>query len=189
VARCDVVSFNNRRHDHLLTPLAVPLLLKPRVSGPAVSQVLAGLGAAGLIQRTPVPADRRWQALTLTATGHRVFRSAQALLRDRFSELLGELPPPETGALARALRTSRRRFPAARRRGGRHLLHQDPAARLLRPAPARTDAQGRRADDGPWQSWPVSLRSACPEHSKTLAGARGDDRHVAPRCHRQQRGR
>jgi DNA-binding MarR family transcriptional regulator len=82
---------------------AAELARQAGVSGPAVSQVMAGLGAAGLIQRTPVPADRRWQALTLTATGHRVFRSAQALLRDRFSELLGELPHPETSALARAL--------------------------------------------------------------------------------------
>jgi hypothetical protein len=65
--------------------------------------VLAGLGEAGLIERTPVPADRRWQALALSAAGQRVFRSAQALLAGRFSELLGELPHPETSALARAL--------------------------------------------------------------------------------------
>jgi DNA-binding MarR family transcriptional regulator len=82
---------------------AAELARRAGVSGPAVSQVLAGLGEAGLIQRTPVPSDRRWQALALSATGQQVFRSAQLLLRDRFSDLLGELPDPETSALARAL--------------------------------------------------------------------------------------
>jgi DNA-binding MarR family transcriptional regulator len=82
---------------------AAELARRAGVSGPAVSQLLAGLGESGLIQRTPVPTDRRWQALTLSDQGHRVFQSAQLLLRERFSELLGDLPPPETSALARAL--------------------------------------------------------------------------------------
>jgi DNA-binding MarR family transcriptional regulator len=73
------------------------------VSGPAVSQVLAGLAEAGLIQRTPVPTDRRWQALALSAEGQRVARSARLLLRDRFGELLVGLPRPEADALSRAL--------------------------------------------------------------------------------------
>jgi DNA-binding MarR family transcriptional regulator len=91
---------------HAISEEAVPaaeLARRAGVSGPAVSQVLAALAQAGLIQRTPVPADRRWHALALSADGHRVARSAQHLLRDRFSELLGELPHPETSALARAL--------------------------------------------------------------------------------------
>lgn len=82
---------------------AAELARRAGVSGPAVSQVLAGLGEAGLIQRTPVATDRRWQELALSEQGRRVFQSAQLSLRDRFSVLLGELPPPETGALARAL--------------------------------------------------------------------------------------
>jgi DNA-binding MarR family transcriptional regulator len=82
---------------------AAELARRAGVSGPAVSQVLAGLGEAGLIQRTPVPADRRRHALALSAVGQRVFRSAQALLAGRVNELLGELPHPETRALARAL--------------------------------------------------------------------------------------
>ena len=82
---------------------AAELARRAGVSGPAVSQVLAGLGEAGLIQRTPVPSDRRWQALALSGKGQRVFDSAQLLLRDRFAELLGELPHSETSALAHAL--------------------------------------------------------------------------------------
>jgi DNA-binding MarR family transcriptional regulator len=82
---------------------AAELARRAGVSGPAVSQVLAALAGAGLIQRTPVPSDRRWHALAMSADGHRVIRSAQQLLRDRFSELLAELPHPETSALAHAL--------------------------------------------------------------------------------------
>jgi DNA-binding MarR family transcriptional regulator len=73
------------------------------VSGPAVSQVLAALAEAGLIMRTPVPSDRRWQALALSAEGQQVARSARLLLRGRFGELLAGLPYPETSALSRAL--------------------------------------------------------------------------------------
>jgi DNA-binding MarR family transcriptional regulator len=73
------------------------------VSGPAVSQLLAGLADAGLIEREAVAEDRRRQALTLSASGRRAFHSAEALLRRRLGALLRELPPPEVDALARAL--------------------------------------------------------------------------------------
>jgi len=73
------------------------------VSGPAVSQLLAGLGDAGLIQRTPLATDRRWQAVALSEPGRSVFHSAQLLLASHFGELLGELPHHEADALARAL--------------------------------------------------------------------------------------
>jgi DNA-binding MarR family transcriptional regulator len=82
---------------------AAELARRAGVSGPAVSQVLAGLAEAGLIQRAPVPTDRRWQALALSAEGQRVTRSARLLLSDRFGELLVGLPHPETSALSRAL--------------------------------------------------------------------------------------
>jgi DNA-binding MarR family transcriptional regulator len=126
---------------------AAELARRAAVSGPAVSQVLAGLGETGLIQRTPVPSGR-WQALTLSAKGQRLFRSAQVLLRDRFSELLDELFP-ETGALAHALPHVAAALPAPRRRAARQLLHQGPAAGQLRLAPARADVQDRWADDSP----------------------------------------
>jgi DNA-binding MarR family transcriptional regulator len=82
---------------------AADLARRAGVSGPAVSQVLAGLAEAGLIQRTPLVSDRRWQTLALSAEGQRVARSARLLLRDRFGELLTGLPHPETDALSRAL--------------------------------------------------------------------------------------
>lgn len=73
------------------------------VSGPAVSQLLAGLVDAGLLRRDPQAGDRRRRALALSGHGRRVLRSADALLADRLESLLGELPPPEADALARAL--------------------------------------------------------------------------------------
>ena len=73
------------------------------VSGPAVSQLLAGLSAAGWLERRPDPADRRHQQLALTDDGARVYDSAQSLLRARVSSLLVDLPRPEADALARAL--------------------------------------------------------------------------------------
>jgi DNA-binding MarR family transcriptional regulator len=73
------------------------------VSGPAVSQLLAGLVDAGLIERRAMENDRRRQALVLTPAGERAFRSAQALLRERLGELIADLPRPEADALARVL--------------------------------------------------------------------------------------
>jgi DNA-binding MarR family transcriptional regulator len=73
------------------------------VSGPAVSQLLAALDDAGLLERQPVAGDRRRQALALSTTGRQAFLSAEALLRERLAELLAPLPPPETDALARLL--------------------------------------------------------------------------------------
>ena len=73
------------------------------VSGPAVSQLLAALGDAGLVERRPVAADRRRQALALTAEGERVLASAEGGLRDEIGGLLAPLPKPEADALARQL--------------------------------------------------------------------------------------
>jgi DNA-binding MarR family transcriptional regulator len=73
------------------------------VSGPAVSQLLAGLLDAGLLERHELREDRRRHSLALSARGKRVLAAVQSLLRDRLSALLAELPRPEADALARAL--------------------------------------------------------------------------------------
>jgi DNA-binding MarR family transcriptional regulator len=73
------------------------------VSGPAVSQLLAALSDAELVERRADPADRRRQALALSAAGERAFRSAEAMLRGELGTLLAPLPPPEIDALARLL--------------------------------------------------------------------------------------
>src|SRR5712691_10319653 len=48
------------------------------VSGPAVSQLLAGLADAGLLERSPLAADRRRLRLSLSAAGERTYHSADA---------------------------------------------------------------------------------------------------------------
>src|SRR5207247_10016728 len=73
------------------------------VSGPAVSQLLAGLVDAGLVERYPATGDRRRQGLALSEAGERASRSPEALLRGRFAILLGDLPRPEADALSRLL--------------------------------------------------------------------------------------
>src|SRR5919109_378218 len=65
------------------------------VSGPAVSQLVAGLSDGGLIARGPHTDDRRRQALELSKTGDRALASAQKVLERALEDLLGELPHPE----------------------------------------------------------------------------------------------
>jgi DNA-binding MarR family transcriptional regulator len=73
------------------------------VSGPAVSQLLSSLDAAGLIDRGAVASDLRRHVLTLSTAGSRTLRSAETLLRHQIGAMLAELPPPEADALARSL--------------------------------------------------------------------------------------
>jgi len=82
---------------------ASELARRTGVSGPAVSQLLAGLADAGLLERRELSQDRRRQTLALSARGARALVSAQTLLRERLSTLLAGLPRPEADALARAL--------------------------------------------------------------------------------------
>jgi DNA-binding MarR family transcriptional regulator len=82
---------------------AVELARRTGVSGPAVSQLVAGLAEAGLLERRVAEEDRRRQALALTGRGERVLASANRLIQGRLEDLLEGLPRPEADALARAL--------------------------------------------------------------------------------------
>jgi DNA-binding MarR family transcriptional regulator len=73
------------------------------VSGPAVSQLLAGLAEAGMLERQPNPNDRRHHSLSPSTSGARVYRSAEAMLRRNLAALLAELGRPEADALGRLL--------------------------------------------------------------------------------------
>lgn len=73
------------------------------VSGPAVSQLIAGLVEAGFVSRRDHAGDRRRQLLELTSAGQSAFASAEGLLRERVGGLLSDLPRPEADALARLL--------------------------------------------------------------------------------------
>ncbi len=82
---------------------AAEIARRSAISGPAVSQLLAGLSELGWLRRDPDPADRRHHALSLSPAGASVYASAHRLLRLRVGELLAGLPRPEADALARLL--------------------------------------------------------------------------------------
>jgi DNA-binding MarR family transcriptional regulator len=77
------------------------LARRAAVSPAAVSQLLAALENAGLIERLRGADDRRRQPLALTRDGERALRSVQSLLRKGLAGLLADLAPPEADALAR----------------------------------------------------------------------------------------
>jgi DNA-binding MarR family transcriptional regulator len=79
------------------------LARRTAVSPAAVSQLLASLEDAGLLQRARSPDDRRRHDLTLSPAGKTTLESAQTLLRTKLGTLLADLPQPETDALARLL--------------------------------------------------------------------------------------
>src|SRR5271167_621979 len=66
------------------------LARRAAVSGPAVSQLLTSLAAAGLLERRERPEDRRRQTLALSVRGERVLASAHELLERHLSSLLAE---------------------------------------------------------------------------------------------------
>src|SRR5438477_924363 len=74
---------------------AVELARRTGVSGPAVSQLVAGLEREGWIGRSPVAGDRRRQELALTDAGKQQLASASGALRDQIGPLLAQLPRPE----------------------------------------------------------------------------------------------
>ena len=82
---------------------AAELARRAGVSGPAVSQLVAGLEEAGWIARSRADDDRRRQQLALSDLGAQVLESAVADLQIGLGSLLANLPPPEQDALDRAL--------------------------------------------------------------------------------------
>jgi DNA-binding MarR family transcriptional regulator len=82
---------------------ASELARRTGVSGPAISQLIAALTAAGWVQRREAVADRRRQDLALTPVGHRLLTTVDTALVDRLAGLIADVPPPELDALARAL--------------------------------------------------------------------------------------
>jgi DNA-binding MarR family transcriptional regulator len=81
------------------------LARRTAVSPAAVSQLLASLEDAGLLDRSRAADDRRRQTLALTKAGQGALESARALQRQQLGSLLADLPPLETDALARLLET------------------------------------------------------------------------------------
>jgi DNA-binding MarR family transcriptional regulator len=68
-----------------------------------VSGLIDRLVEAGLVERHPLPGDRRSHALHLTARGHDLASQGIALQRAFVGRTLGALPPGDIAALDRAL--------------------------------------------------------------------------------------
>jgi DNA-binding MarR family transcriptional regulator len=82
---------------------ASELARRTGVSGPAISQLIAALTAAGWVQRSEAVADRRRQDLALTPVGEKLLKTIDTTLVGRLAGLIADVPPPELDALARAL--------------------------------------------------------------------------------------
>ncbi len=83
--------------------LAAELARAAGVSDPAVSQLVGGLEAEGLVERRRSDADRRRFPVVLTPAVRRLLTAADSELNARLEDLLAPLPRPEADALARAL--------------------------------------------------------------------------------------
>ena len=64
-----------------------------------MTYLLDDLEAAGLVQRTPDPADRRVRRIALTGEGDDALAEARRRLRDREAALLAPLPPGQRDSL------------------------------------------------------------------------------------------
>jgi DNA-binding MarR family transcriptional regulator len=81
---------------------AADLARRTGVSGPAVSQLISALEAAGLVKRGGPLEDPRSRGLILTPAGKQRLRSTTELVSRRLAELV-DLPRPEADALARLM--------------------------------------------------------------------------------------
>ena len=74
-----------------------------RISAAAMSGHVDRLERAGLVHRTPNPADRRRHGLSVTAEGERVLRSVKSRRTAWLAARLERLSPDELDALDRAV--------------------------------------------------------------------------------------
>ncbi|AUG77311.1 Putative MarR family transcriptional regulator [Kitasatospora sp. MMS16-BH015] len=85
-----------------LSALAERLHIAPR----SATTVVDALEEAGLVERTPDPADRRAVRVTLTEAGHAALERIGRVRHEVAQEYFGPIAGPEQEALLRALRTA-----------------------------------------------------------------------------------
>ncbi len=73
------------------------------VTQPAMTQLVARLQDAGLVDRVPDPADGRVVYVRITAEGQAMLAGRRAVRAERVAALLARLSPDEQAALAAAL--------------------------------------------------------------------------------------
>lgn len=93
------LGFLSRREGASLSDVAerLGLTLSP------TSKLVELLVARGLVTREPLPDDRRYVALSLTAEGRTLLESSRAAARARMAERLAVLSPEEQAVVERAL--------------------------------------------------------------------------------------
>lgn len=107
------------------------LARRAAVTPAAISQLVAGLEAAGLVERASEGQDGRTHHLRLSPEGHGVLRSTRRRLGKRLGPLVAELPPHEANTLARSLGRIEEMLSATS--PPRHRRHRGPPG----PAPHR----------------------------------------------------
>ncbi|MET9018546.1 MarR family transcriptional regulator [Actinopolymorpha sp. NPDC004070] len=130
----ELVSRGTERSTHIATRLAT--------SKPAITVVVDGLVAAGLLTRRGEPGDRRVVRLALTDQGREALAQAEAAYGDRLRPLLAEISAPDAllSQLAEVDDAMDARWarhsPAAKARTAK-----DPAAAQARAPKEATDLQ------------------------------------------------
>ena len=79
------------------------LAVREGVTQPAMTQVIARLEDAGLVDRAADPADGRVVQVRITADGKAMLAGRRAVRAERVTRLLDRLSPDERAALAAAL--------------------------------------------------------------------------------------
>ena len=83
-----------------MTPSEVAV--RERIQRPTVTRLLARLEEAGLVQRTPDPADRRSSLLASTPAGHELMEELRTRKTAYLARRLEQLDPEERATLERA---------------------------------------------------------------------------------------
>jgi MarR family transcriptional regulator for hemolysin len=73
------------------------------VEGPTMVRRLDQLEAAGLVERSPVPEDRRATRITLTEHGRRLYQRVRTAVQEAEAELLAGLDPQAVATTRRVL--------------------------------------------------------------------------------------
>lgn len=89
------------------------------LSLPAMSRLINGLVAGGLVGRRTVSSNRRQIALTLTTRGQATLETVRDAIRRRLAGALKSLPASEQKAIQRALRVLRGAFGREQEAGGK----------------------------------------------------------------------
>lgn len=100
------LAFVGRNEGAMLADVAAFLGLTP----PAVSKLVDGLVAAGLVAREAGASDRRCVALKLKAGGRRIYRRAVESAEQYLAEHLAVLSPNARGEVLRAMKAMRSVF-------------------------------------------------------------------------------